>query len=92
MPPTVIVRAASEEPKRQRPQLMRSKALLEVPVTMGITKRSLSEEVPRMRARERARAPNRARSEEAPKYDDPWFANDSFDAQTTELREYVTTV
>ncbi|KOC70814.1 hypothetical protein WH47_02080 [Habropoda laboriosa] len=93
MPPTVIVRAASEEPKsRQRPQLMRSKALLEVPVTVGITKRSLSEEVPRMRARERARGPNRARSEEAPKYKDPWFANDSFTAEITELREYVTTV
>lgn len=54
MPPTVIVRAASEEAKsRQRPQLMRSKALLEVPATIGIGKRSLSEEVPRMRARER---------------------------------------
>ncbi|CAK9810652.1 hypothetical protein ANTPLA_LOCUS6669 [Anthophora plagiata] len=93
IPPTVIVRAASEEPKsRQRPQLVRSKALLEVPVTMGITKRSLSEEVPRMRARERARGPNRARSEEAPKYDDPWFANDSLTAEKTELREYVTTV
>ncbi|CAK9812655.1 hypothetical protein ANTQUA_LOCUS7352 [Anthophora quadrimaculata] len=93
MPPTVIVRAASEEPKsRQRPQLVRSKALLEVPVTMGITKRSLSEEVPRMRARERARGPNRARSEEAPKYEDPWFANDSLTAEKTELREYVTTV
>ncbi|KAK9296361.1 hypothetical protein QLX08_009613 [Tetragonisca angustula] len=92
-PPTVIVRAASEEAKgRQRPQLTRSKALLEVPVTMGITKRSLSEEVPRMRARERARAPHRARSEEAPKYGDPWFANDSLDGETPELREYVTTV
>lgn len=92
IPPTVIVRAASEEAKgRQRPQLMRSKALLEVPVTMGITKRSLSEEVPRMRARERARAPNRARSEEVPQYEDPWFTNDRL-AETTELREYVTTV
>ncbi|XP_043253874.1 uncharacterized protein LOC122398237 [Colletes gigas] len=92
-PPTVIVRAASEEPKtRQRPQLIRSKALLEVPVTMGITKRSLSEEVPRMRTRERPRAPNRARSEEAPKYEDPWFANDSLSSEATELREYVTTV
>ena len=92
-PPTVIVRAASEEAKgRQRPQLTRSKALLEVPVTMGITKRSLSEEVPRMRARERARAPHRARSEEAPKYEDPWFANDSMDGERPELREYVTTV
>ncbi|CAL7947780.1 unnamed protein product [Xylocopa violacea] len=94
IPPTVIVRAASEEPKgRQRPQLMRSKALLEVPVTMGITKRSLSEEVPRMRARERARAPHRARSEESAKYGDPWFAQDNgLAAETTELREYVTTV
>ncbi|XP_054008887.1 serine/arginine repetitive matrix protein 1-like [Hylaeus anthracinus] len=91
-PPTVIVRAASEEPKpRQRPQLIRSKALLEVPVTMGITKRSLSEEVPRMGSRERPRGPHRARSEEAPKYEDPWFANDSL-VQATELREYVTTV
>ncbi|XP_015433652.1 PREDICTED: serine/arginine repetitive matrix protein 1-like [Dufourea novaeangliae] len=93
VPPTVIVRAASEEPKsRQRPQLTRSKALLEVPVAHGITKRSLSEEVPRARARERPRAPNRARSEEAPKYDDPWFANDSLNGGGTELREYVTTV
>lgn len=94
MPPTVIVRAASEEAKsRQRPQLMRSKALLEVPATIGIGKRSLSEEVPRMRARERARAPNRARSEEASKYEDPWFANDGLGAErNTELREYVTTV
>ncbi|XP_076227968.1 uncharacterized protein LOC116430706 [Nomia melanderi] len=92
-PPTVIVRAASEEAKgRQRPQLTRSKALLEVPVQMGIGKRSLSEEVPRARARER-RAPSRARSEEAPKYDDPWFANDDQLArEATELREYVTTV
>lgn len=71
---------------------MRSKALLEVPVPMGITKRSLSEEVPRTRGRERPRAPNRARSEEAPKYEDPWFANDSLPVETTELREYVTTV
>lgn len=94
MPPTVIVRAASEEAKsRQRPQLMRSKALLEVPATIGIGKRSLSEEVPRMRARERPRAPNRARSEEASKYGDPWFANDGLGAdRSTELREYVTTV
>ncbi|OAD60771.1 hypothetical protein WN48_04538 [Eufriesea mexicana] len=93
IPPTVIVRAASEEAKgRQRPQLTRSKALLEVPVTMGITKRSLSEEVPRMRARERARGPNRAHSEEAPKYEDPWFTNDSLGTEATELREYVTTV
>lgn len=91
-PPTVIVRTASEEPKRQRPQLLRSKALLEVPVTMGMTKRSLSEEVPRMRARERARGPNRARSEEGSKYDDPWFANDNLAREGAELREYVTTV
>ncbi|XP_076233357.1 uncharacterized protein LOC143178518 [Calliopsis andreniformis] len=94
VPPTVIVRAASEEPKgRQRPQLMRSKALLEVPVPMGITKRSLSEEVPRARSRDRPRGPNRARSEEAPKCDDPWFRNEDLQAgKTAELREYVTTV
>ncbi|XP_032675164.1 pollen-specific leucine-rich repeat extensin-like protein 1 [Odontomachus brunneus] len=86
-PPPVIVRAASEEPRRQRPQLMRSKALLEVPVPIDATKRSLSEEGPRMRPRERPRAPGRARSEEVPKYDDPWFEDES-----PELREYVTTV
>ncbi|XP_076674645.1 uncharacterized protein LOC143372380 [Andrena cerasifolii] len=92
-PPAVIVRAASEDPKgRQRPQLTRSKALLEVPATIGITKRSLSEDVPRTRARERPRAPNRARSEETAKYDDPWFANDGLMGEKTELREYVTTV
>ncbi|XP_078044794.1 cdk5 activator-like protein isoform X2 [Augochlora pura] len=92
-PPTVIVRAASEEPKRQRPQLTRSKALLEVPVPAGIGKRSLSEEVPRARGRDRPRAPHRARSEEAPRYDDPWYAKEGGLArQSTELREYVTTV
>ncbi|KAK2582368.1 hypothetical protein KPH14_004699 [Odynerus spinipes] len=89
-PPHTIVRASSEEPKgRQRPQLLRSKALLEVPTTMDPSKRSLSEEVPRMRSRELARGPNRARSEEVPKYDDPWFANE---AEAPELRQYVTTV
>lgn len=86
-PPPVIIRAASEEPRRLRPQLMRSKALLEVPVPIDATKRSLSEEGPRMRPRERPRAPGRARSEEVPKYDDPWFEDES-----PELREYVTTV
>ncbi|XP_025154518.1 serine/arginine repetitive matrix protein 1-like [Harpegnathos saltator] len=86
-PPPVIVRAASEEPRRQRPQLMRSKALLEVPVPIDSTKRSLSEEGPRMRPRERPRAPGRARSEEVSKYGDPWF-----EAESAELREYVTTV
>lgn len=92
-PPTVIVRAASEEPKgRQRPQLTRSKALLEVPVTMGITKRSLSEEVPRTRSRDRPRGPNRARSEEAGNYEDPWFTKDGLQRDRPELREYVTTV
>ncbi|XP_043681914.1 uncharacterized protein LOC122635597 [Vespula pensylvanica] len=90
-PPHTIVRASSEEPKgRQRPQLLRSKALLEVPTTMDPSKRSLSEEVPRMRSRELARGPNRARSEEVPKYKDPWFANE--DDEATELRQYVTTV
>ncbi|XP_014475269.1 PREDICTED: pollen-specific leucine-rich repeat extensin-like protein 1 [Dinoponera quadriceps] len=84
-PPPVIVRAASEETKRQRPQLMRSKALLDVPVPIDATKRSLSEEGPRMRPRERPRAPGRARSEEVSKYGDPWF-------ESPELREYVTTV
>lgn len=86
-PPGKMVRAASEEPQRQRPQLTRSKALLEVPVPIGATKRSLSEEGPRMRPRERPRAPERARSEEVPKYDDPWIESES-----SELREYVTTV
>lgn len=83
--PPVIVRAASEETRRQRPQLTRSKALLDVPVPIDATKRSLSEEGPRMRPRERPRAPGRARSEEVSKYDDPWF-------ESPELREYVTTV
>lgn len=90
-PPHAIVRASSEEPKgRQRPLLLRSKALLEVPTTMDPSKRSLSEEVPRMRSRELPRGPNRARSEEVPKYKDPWFANE--DGEATELRQYVTTV
>jgi len=84
--PTVMIRAASEEPRRLRPQLIRSKALLEVP-GIDATKRSLSEEGPRMRSRERTRAPERARSEEVSKYDDPWFRSDS-----PEMREYVTTV
>ncbi|XP_011333060.2 serine/arginine repetitive matrix protein 1-like isoform X2 [Ooceraea biroi] len=67
-PPTMMVRAASEDPRRLRPQLMRAKALLEVP-GMDATKRSLSEEGPRMRSRERTRVPpERARSEEVSKY------------------------
>jgi hypothetical protein len=87
-PPTVVVRAASEEGyKRQRPQLLRSKALLEVPKQIDATKRSLSEEGPRIRPRERPRPPTRTRSEEVSKYDDPWFRSDS-----PEMREYVTTV
>lgn len=85
-PPGIIVRAASEDTKRQRPQLMRSKALLEVP-HIDATKRSLSEEGPRIRARERTKAPTRTRSEEVSKYDDPWYRADS-----PEMREYVTTV
>lgn len=85
-PPGIIVRAASEDTKRQRPLLMRSKALLEVP-HIDATKRSLSEEGPRIRARERAKAPTRTRSEEVSKYDDPWYKSDS-----PEMREYVTTV
>ncbi|KAL6264782.1 hypothetical protein P5V15_004879 [Pogonomyrmex californicus] len=86
-PPTVIIRAASEDSKRQRPQLTRSKALLEVPKHIDATKRSLSEEGPRMQPRERPKPPGRTRSEEVSKYDDPWFRSES-----PELREYVTTV
>jgi len=86
-PPTVIIRAASEETKRQRPQLTRSKALLEVPKHIDATKRSLSEEGPRMHPRERPKPPGRTRSEEVSKYDDPWLK-----AESSELREYVTTV
>lgn len=87
--PQVIVRAASEEgPKRPKPQLMRSKALLEVPrQTIAATKRSLSEEGPRIRHRERPKPPTRTRSEEVSNYDDPWLRSDS-----PEMREYVTTV
>lgn len=87
-PPTVIVRAASEETKRQRPQLTRSTALLEVPKHIDATKRSLSEEGPRMHPRERPKPPGRTRSEEVPNYDDPWLVR----AESPELREYVTTV
>lgn len=86
-PPTVIVRAASEETGRQRPQLTRSIALLEVPKHIDATKRSLSEEGPRMQPRERPKPPGRTRSEEVSKYDDPWLR-----AESPELREYVTTV
>ncbi|KMQ87881.1 cyclin-dependent kinase 5 activator [Lasius niger] len=85
-PPAVVVRAASEDSKRQRPQLIRSKALLDVP-HIDATKRSLSEEGPRVRPRERPKAPTRTRSEEVSKYDDPWLRSDS-----PEMREYVTTV
>lgn len=86
-PPAVIVRAASEDSKRQKPQLTRSKALLDVP-HVDAMKRSLSEEGPRVRPRERPKAPpTRTRSEEVSKYDDPWIKSDS-----PEVREYVTTV
>lgn len=88
-PPGRMVRAASEEPKRSRPQLTRAKALLDVPVPIGATKRSLSEEGPRMRPRERPRPPGRTRSEEVPKYDAAW-PDES--ADSSEMREYVTTV
>ncbi|XP_053596404.1 serine/arginine repetitive matrix protein 1-like, partial [Microplitis demolitor] len=85
VPPTVIVRAASEDPKRQRPILTRSNAFLELPRSRGIdpTKRSLSEEVPRSRSREAHRGPSRAKSEEASRY--PW-------GDESEIRQYVTTV
>ncbi|XP_025602613.2 uncharacterized protein LOC112694985 [Athalia rosae] len=80
----------SESRNRQRPQLVRSKALLEVP-TMDAAKRSLSEEVPRYRMNEITRGPNRAKSEEGPNYGDPWFAN-NLASESTELCQYVTTV
>ncbi|CAD6227559.1 GSCOCG00001243001-RA-CDS [Cotesia congregata] len=85
VPPTVIVRAASEETKRQRPALTRSNAFLELPRGKGFdpTKRSLSEEVPRSRAREAHRGPSRAKSEEASR--NPW-------GDEGEVRQYVTTV
>ncbi|XP_011874111.1 PREDICTED: adhesive plaque matrix protein-like [Vollenhovia emeryi] len=76
-PPTVIIRAASEESKRQRPQLTRSIALLEVPKHIDATKRSLSEEGPRIQPRERPKPPGRTRSEEVSKYDDPWLRSES---------------
>ncbi|KAK0096862.1 hypothetical protein PV326_004099 [Microctonus aethiopoides] len=85
IPPTVIVRAASEDVKcRQRPLLTRSKALLEIP-RRGIdpTKRSLSEEVPRYRSKEAHRGPSRAKSEESTRQ--PWDSE-------SEVRQYVTTV
>lgn len=85
-PPKSVIRASSEDPKsRQRPQLVRSQALLEVPKNISATKRSLSEEVP-SRSRHSAKAPNRAKSEEVPNYGDPWFPSEN------ELRQYVTTV
>lgn len=85
--PKILSRASSEEPKdRQRPQLLRSKALLQVP-KMDPTKRSLSEDVQRFRGSHKTlKGPHRARSEEAPRYD-PWLENDR-----DEVREYVTTV
>uniref|UniRef100_A0A0C9PIQ9 Klf3 protein n=1 Tax=Fopius arisanus TaxID=64838 RepID=A0A0C9PIQ9_9HYME len=85
-PPTVIIRASSEDQQkaRQRPLLTRSKALLEVPRKgIDITKRSHSEEVPRHRGHETHHGPSRARSEESSMY--PW--NDD-----GEVRQYVTTV
>ncbi|XP_012063739.1 PREDICTED: pollen-specific leucine-rich repeat extensin-like protein 1 [Atta cephalotes] len=85
-PPTVIIRAASEETKRQRPQLTRSKALLEVPKHIDATKRSLSEEGPRMHPRERPKPPGRTRSEEVSKYDDPWLKAESSELPTRRER------
>lgn len=86
-PPKSIIRASSEDPKsRQRPQLVRTAALLEVPKNISATKRSLSEDVPRRRSRHSSRIPNRAKSEEVPNYD-PWAASES-----AEVRQYVTTV
>ena len=83
-------RALSEEPKpRARPQLLRSKALLEVPGAISAAKRSLSEEVPRYRASEGWRGPSRAKSEEASRFGDPWS---SMDSESPEVRQYVTTV
>lgn len=99
-PPSIqIARASSEEPRivggsRQRPQLTRSKALLEVPGP-SVTKRSLSEEVPtrlKYTNKNHPPRPNRARSEEASKYHDPWLVNRASNKKTTELRQYVTTV
>lgn len=82
--PTVIIRAASQEPTgRQRPLLTRSKALLEIPRKgIDLTKRSLSEEVPRFRSKEAHRGPSRAKSEESSRH--PW--------DESEVRQYVTTV
>lgn len=79
-----------ESRNRQRPQLLRSNALLEVPA-IDPAKRSLSEEVPRYRINETVRGPNRARSEEGPNYGDPWFAN-NMAVESTEMCQYVTTV
>lgn len=84
------VQTSAESRSRQRPQLLRSKALLEVPA-IDPAKRSLSEEVPRYRMNETMRGPNRARSEEGSKYGDPWFANNLV-AESTEMCQYVTTV
>lgn len=92
LPTTTLVRASSEEPKsRMRPQLLRSKALLEVPKSGAISaaKRSQSEEVPRYRSSEGWRGPSRAKSEEASRFGDPWS---SIDSESPEVRQYVTTV
>ena len=89
----VLSRTSSEEPKRQRPQLLRSKALfLDVP-HIDATKRSLSEEVRSYNKRSESTKRgfmSRAKSEDAARYGDPWLSNDDDDGQ--ELREYVTTV
>lgn len=76
------LRAKSEG--RARPQLTRSKALLEV--HLEATKRSMSEEAPQRRASRRLSRglPHRAKSEDVSKYDGLWNAG--------ELLQYVTTV
>lgn len=88
-PEEVLVQTL-EARNRQRPQLLRSKALLEVPA-IDPAKRSLSEEVPRFRMNETTRGPNRAKSEEGANYGDPWFANNLV-AESSEMCQYVTTV
>lgn len=91
-----IMRSSSEEPgraRRNRPQLQRSKALLDVPPPhIDATKRSLSEEV---RSYNRSESTKRglifrAKSEDASRHGAKWF--DDEDADRQELREYVTTV
>ncbi|XP_008212829.1 serine/arginine repetitive matrix protein 1-like [Nasonia vitripennis] len=91
-----IMRASSEEPgraRRNRPQLQRSKALLDVPPHIDASKRSLSEEV---RSYNRSESTKRglifrAKSEDAARHGGRWFADDE-DPERQELREYVTTV